>query len=103
MAYVILRFDCPAQFRLSIRKILGLHCVLANRQLCLIKAYRLEALHHVECKDQTALITRSWGDADEYDGANEIRKNKGDHAQQRLLCLSHSPPNCQLAQRGRGG
>jgi hypothetical protein len=100
MAYVILRFDCPAQFRLSIRKILGLHYLLAYMQLCLVKAYRLEALHHVECKDQTALITRSRSDADEHDGANEIRKNKGNHAQQCLLCLSYRPSDCQLAQRG---
>jgi hypothetical protein len=97
MAYVILRFDCPAQFRLSIRKILGLHCLLAIEQLCLLEAHRLEALHHVECKDQTALITRSWSDADEHDGANEIRKNKGNHAQQRLLRLSHCPSDCQPA------
>jgi hypothetical protein len=95
MAYVILRFDCPAQFRLNIRKILGLHYVLANRQLCFSQAHRLEALHHVKCKDQTALITRSWGDANKYDGANEIWKNKGNHAQQGLLCLSHGPSNGQ--------
>jgi hypothetical protein len=91
MAYVILRFDCPAQFRLSIRKILGLHYLLAYMQLCRLEAYRLEALHHVECKDETPLITRSWSDTDKHDGANEIRKNKGNHTQQRLLCLSNSP------------
>jgi len=31
------------------------------------ETYRLEALHHVECKDQAALVARSRSDADQDD------------------------------------